>query len=273
MQDAQADALCGSGPTRLSNNKKGVRKSLDLRQLYWGEAAGKSLSKILACAYKIGPPYVKNKLKALKPDNLRGGSPRLVSARKQDLKCLVEGCTGTLAEQKEVNRHVRTSHSATIVHLPVRITQAGAGYAPSTRADCRGNDGAGRQEWNSRNGNNSTVAKAFICPIPKFSRVFKTTGRLVRHIKSIHTVLAEAAHAIAPPVQVEALVAPQLLPNSSERVRQLVSGEVRPGPLLVVGPGVIRGRLNPVQLIRDNESGLKGCQSLRPRPQRQSDEV
>ena len=251
---------------------------LDLRYLYSGEAAGKSLSKILDCAYQMGPPHVKKLLKALKPDILRGGSLKLVSARKRDLKCPVEGCTGTFAEQKEVNRHVRTSHSATIVHLPVRTAQAGAGYAPSTGADRRGKDGAGRREGRRppvteeivTNGNNGTVAKAFICPIPKCSRVFKTSGWLARHMKSNHAVLAEAAHAIAPPAQVEAIVAPESPPNSSERGRRRVSGEV---PLLVVGPGVIPGRRNPVQLIGDNESGLIRRQSLRQRPQRQGDEV
>ena len=64
--------------------------------------------------------------------------------------------------------------------------------------------------------------------------------RLVSEAYEIQSaVIAEAAHAIAPPAQVEALVALELLPNSSERVQQLVSGEVRPGPLLVVGPGII----------------------------------
>jgi len=92
-------------------------------------------------------------------------------------------------------------------------------------------------------------------------------------MKSNHAVLAEAAHGIAPPAQVEAIVAPELLLNSSERGRQLVSGEVRRGPLLVVGPSVIPGRRNPVQLIGDNESGLIRRQSLRQRPQRQGDDV
>ena len=88
-----------------------------------------------------------------------------------------------------------------------------------------------------------------------------------------HAVLAKAAHVIAPRAQVEAIVAPELLPNSSERVRQLVSGEVRHDPLLMVGPDIMPGRRNPVQVIGDNESGLIEHQSLRQRPQRQGDEV
>jgi len=92
-------------------------------------------------------------------------------------------------------------------------------------------------------------------------------------MKSNHAVLAKAAHAIAPSAQVEAIVTPELLPNSSERVWQLVLGEVRRCPLLVVGPGVMPGRWNPVQLIGDNEFGPIGRPNLRQRPQQQGDEV
>jgi len=75
--------------------------------------------------------------------------------------------------------------------------------------------------------------------------VFETLGWLVRHIKSNHAVLAEAAHAITPPGLGQAWA----LPNSSERVRhRVVLVEARIVPPLVVSPGILTGRQNPVQL-------------------------
>jgi hypothetical protein len=86
--------------------------SMDLRYLYSGEARSQSLSQVIAMAYENGPPFAKMALKALKPEITRGDSFKLVSARMQDLICPVEGCTGRFAEQKEVNRHVRSITSS-----------------------------------------------------------------------------------------------------------------------------------------------------------------
>jgi hypothetical protein len=50
---------------------------LDLRYLYSGGTAGKSLSSFLVDALLMGPPEVRKMLKALKPDIARGYSLKL----------------------------------------------------------------------------------------------------------------------------------------------------------------------------------------------------
>ncbi len=110
---------------------------MDLRYFYSGEARSQSLSQVIAMAYENGPPFAKMKLKALKQDITRGYSYKLVSGRTRDLICPVEGCTGRLAEQKEVNRHMRNTHSA----LVCPITQVAEGATPSgARSERMGRD-------------------------------------------------------------------------------------------------------------------------------------
>ncbi len=93
---------------------------MDLRYLYSGEAPSQSLSQVIARAYENGPPFAKMALKALKTDKTRGDSFKLMSARMRDLICPVEGCIVRFAEQKEVNRHVRNTHSA-LVRPPIQV--------------------------------------------------------------------------------------------------------------------------------------------------------
>jgi hypothetical protein len=254
---------------------------MDLRYLYSGEARSRSLSQVIAMSYENESPFAKMALKALKPDIARGNSFKLVSARTRDLLCPVEGCTGRFAEQKEVKRHVRNTHSAP-VRPPIQVVE---GTNPSgVRRECAGSDGAGgRAQRRSPITDVDSIRKkitetaALSCPVPTCSRVFKTPGWLARHIKSNHAVPADAANSDLPPAQMVGAAEPELPPQPSPtpmgRGRGMAgvdSGDGR-GPVLVVGPGLRPRNHNPVPLIGDNEYGHLGRQSRSRRPGTQGD--
>jgi hypothetical protein len=258
---------------------------MDLRYLYSGEARSQSLSQVIAMAYENGPPFAKMALKALKPDISRGDSFKLVSARTRDLICPVEGCTGRFAEQKEVNRHVRNTHSAP-ARPPIQVAEGAdlSGDPSGPRSERVGSGGAGGRAQRRSPVTDvisirkkSTETAALSCPVPTCSRVFKTPGWLARHIKSNHAVPADAANSDLPPAQMVGAAEPELPPQPSPapmgRGRGMAgvdSGDGR-GPVLVVGPGLRPRNRNPVPLIGDNEYGHLGRQSRRRRPGTQGD--
>jgi hypothetical protein len=217
---------------------------MDLRYLYSGEARSQSLSQVIAMSYENGPPFAKMKLKALKPDIMRGDSFKLVSAMTRDLICPVEGCTGRFAEQTEVNRH--NTHSA-LVRPPIQVVE---GANPSgVRSERAGSDGAGGRAQHRSPitdvvaiNKKSTETTALSCRVPTCSRVFKTPGWLARHIKSNQAVPADAANSDLPPAQMVGAAEPELPPQLSptprgRRMAGVDSGDGR-GPVLVVGPGL-----------------------------------
>jgi uncharacterized C2H2 Zn-finger protein len=71
------------------------------------------LDQLLTEAQGLGIWTFKQVLKALKPDDERGRSLKLVSARPKLFTCPFESCMAMFAEQKEVNRHVQKSHPNT----------------------------------------------------------------------------------------------------------------------------------------------------------------
>jgi hypothetical protein len=176
---------------------------MDLRYLYSGEARSQSLSQVIAMAYENGPPFAKMKLKALKPDITRGDSFKLVTARTRDVICPVEGCTGRFPEQKKVNRHVRNTQSA-LVCPNIQVVE-GATPSGALRERAGRDRAGGRAQRRSlitdviSIGKKSTETAALSCPVPTCSRVFKTPGWLVRHIKSNHAVPSDAANSDLPP--------------------------------------------------------------------------
>jgi uncharacterized C2H2 Zn-finger protein len=242
----------GRPPKRVSGRERSSYLAvldLDLRYLYSGALMGQSLSKILALGWSEGPPFVKKMLKALKPDRLRGGSLKLVSARERNLRCPVEGCTGQFAEQKEVNRHVRTKHA-----VMASDTRPPVSDVVSVR-------------------NNESDRPTRSCTL--CSAVFKTEGWLKRHINSNHAELAVSANSNTRPPTVRLTVVEAGPPPSPLAVRgtrhRRVPVEQGRGPLLVVGPGLGPAENNPVQLVGDNEYGQIGRRSLRRRPQLQGE--
>ena len=162
-------------------------------------------------------------LKALKPDISRGDSFKLVSARTRDLICPVEGCTGRFAEQKEVNRHVRNTHSAP-ARPPIQVAEGAdlSGDPSGPRSERVGSGGAGGRAQRRSPVTDvisirkkSTETAALSCPVPTCSRVFKTPGWLARHIKSNHAVPADAANSDLPPAQMVGAAEPELPPQPS----------------------------------------------------------
>ena len=96
--------------------------ALDLRYLYSGAPAERSLDDFLSMAFREGPKHAKKVLMALKPDIARGSSLKLVTARPRPHTCHVVGCSAAFAEQKEVYRHIRKSHPTVAEALPVGPT-------------------------------------------------------------------------------------------------------------------------------------------------------
>jgi len=84
----------------------------------------------LALAFEKGPPFAKHMMKALKPENLRAASLKLVTARRRELVCPVVGCIARFAKQKEVKRHIPNNQPADAVNP----TQGGRGEGPRSNA-------------------------------------------------------------------------------------------------------------------------------------------
>ena len=261
-----APPLAGAQPKIVSGRQRSSFLNvldLDVKYLYCGEPVSRSLESLLDLAWRRGPPFVKQMLKALKPDLSRGASLKLVSARTRELLCPAMGCTALFAEQKEVNRHVRNNHPVDPIDIP-----RGEGNAVITaRAPLgrhRDTGGSVRQAPDvgviSTNSNRTAIP----CKVAGCSKVFYTPGWLARHIKSNHTALAEAVHSNTPPtVCTVAVVEPEPLRRSG------TGGSRCDGPL-VIGAGAPLGvpSVNdiPVPLIGDDECGSQGHRrSLHPR--------
>jgi hypothetical protein len=86
--------------------------ALDVKYLYSGTLAGRSLDDLTNDARCLGLWRFNRVLMALKPDTTRGLSLKLVSAREKPITCPVLGCVAKFSEQKECNRHVRKSHAS-----------------------------------------------------------------------------------------------------------------------------------------------------------------
>ena len=137
----------------------------DLKYLNSGTTKVGDLNKFFELAFSMGPPHAKKVLKELKPDSARGSTVNLVNEREKIHSCPVEGCTAMFAETKEVNRHVKRSH---------------------TEADVGGNGPGGGGNPNALN-----------CPF--CSRTFKTPGWLDRHVKSNHGLAVPNDPIVPPP--------------------------------------------------------------------------
>ena len=238
-------------------------------------------------------------LKALKPDQLRGGSLTLVVARVRELVCPAMGCSARFAEQKEVNRHVRNNHPmhggtntqggrgagpGSNAPLGNPVAEGGNGSRPpglgviSTRPVRTANSAAGGPLPRGNARGHSRDSGELPCPVAGCSKVYKSAGWLARHVKSDHSGLAVPENSITPPTVSVVVVEPApLLTRSLPVPRRHRGGAGEAGVLLMVGAGSAVNPLpetgqgpvgNPVQLIGDDECGSHGyCLRRRPREQ------
>ena len=137
----------------------------DLNYLNSGTTALGDLNKFMDLAFRMGPLYAKHELLKLKPDSTKGSTVKLVNEREKLHSCTQQGCTAMFAERKEVNRHIKRSHTEIVV----------AGGAPS---------GGG-------------LPNALVCP--HCTRSFKTPGWLDRHVKSNHGLAVPNVPNVLPP--------------------------------------------------------------------------
>jgi hypothetical protein len=163
-----AEVAPQAGVRRISGRERSSYLNvlaLDLRYLYSGGTARKSLEGLIALARERGAPEAKRTLKALKPDTARGGSLKLVAARERNLICHVNGCRANFAEQKEVNRHVRNSHpTEAAALLLMRGRQAGSS-SRVTGGERRRPPAASAVSTSSERTANSE-AGSLSCPVP-----------------------------------------------------------------------------------------------------------
>ena len=177
----------------------------DLKYLNSGTTKVGDLNKFFELAFSMGPPHAKKVLKELKPDSARGSTVNLVNEREKIHSCPVEGCTAMFAEIKEVNRHVKRSH---------------------TEADVGGNGPGGGGNPNALN-----------CPF--CSRTFKTPGWLDRHVKSNHGLAVPNDPIVPPPAVIGVAVGvPHGIRNLVGRTAPNQAGRGRAGgPVSSPGDG------------------------------------
>ena len=177
----------------------------DLKYLNSGPIKVSDLNKFLELAFSMGPPHAKNVLKELKPDSARGSTVSLVNEREKIHSCLVEGCTAMFAETKEVNQHVKHSHTET----DVGENSPGGGGNPN----------------------------ALNCPFCSGS--FKTPGWLDRHIKSNHGLAVPNEPIVPPPAVISMAVGvPHGIRNLVGRTAPSLAGRGRAGgPVSSFGDG------------------------------------
>ena len=87
--------------------------NLDVKFLYSGEAdpADRTLDYVMGLAMGMrGTPGVKSILRMLQPDEVVAADLTLLQARPRVFSCPELNCFKTLAEQKELTRHLRTAH-------------------------------------------------------------------------------------------------------------------------------------------------------------------
>ena len=124
MLYARMEVQPGDGTRNVSGRDRSSYVNVlthDLGYLYSGQSAKQSFDGLMGLAHRMGLEHTQKILKALKPDEKRGGNLKLVSARPKLFFCPMGGCTAGFAEQKEVNRHVKKSHSV-VAEPPVAPT-------------------------------------------------------------------------------------------------------------------------------------------------------
>jgi hypothetical protein len=250
MLFAEIDNQQGVGRRRVGGRERSSFLNvlaLDVKYLYSGTPAGKSLDDLIVDAHCLGLWRHNRVLMALKPDTTRGRSLKLVSAREKHITCPVPGCVAKFAEQKECNRHVRKSHASMTESqvVPSTTVQTASGNESGERRPIRGVistlDGTA--------GQNAGGGGLHQCTVPGCSRSYKTPGWLARHLKSSHG-LAVPNDPITPP---SAVIADVGLPIGGTASAVILAGQ---------SPSVVTLNI-PVSSSGDGGSGRIGVRRSR----------
>jgi len=252
MLYARMEVQPGDGTRNVSGRDRSSYVNVlthDLGYLYSGQSAKQSFDGLMGLAHRMGLEHTQKILKALKPDEKRGGNLKLVSARPKLFFCPMGGCTAGFAEQKEVNMHVKKSHSV-VAEPPV---------APTVERQPIGGDGLRlpargvTSTEGERTGDGAVVpnARAYPCPFPGCSKTYKASGWLANHLKSNHNGLAV-------PVDPESPCTAHVIADSGLARRATARSAMRRDPQTVVRRSVIpvsspgdggAGRIGPVEAV------------------------
>jgi len=197
--------------------------ALDLRYLYSGLPAGRSLDDFLARAHRMGPADTKKVLMALKPDVARGCSLRLVAELPRPHVCHVVGCVAAFAELKGVYRHIRKAHPTVAAAQTVGPTGRVKQVRRGERLQPVNGDNSTGGERTEESGRPGSILS---CTHSGCSRTFKSSGWLARHIKSCHG-LAVPNNPTVPSSAVIADVGPTS--DVGERALLSLAGRTPPG--------------------------------------------
>jgi hypothetical protein len=160
--------------------------ALDVKYLYSNTPGGRTLDHLLTEAQGLGIWRFKQVLKALKPDNERGHSLKLVSARPKPFTTLLSHAWLSLLSRRNLT-HVRKSHPNTTAGqaAPLAAAPLAAG-GDEERQHARGviSTEGGRTEQDDRG------VTLYRCTVAGCSRSYKTPSWLARHINSNHSGLA-----------------------------------------------------------------------------------
>jgi hypothetical protein len=107
MLFAEIDNQQGVGLRRVGRSERSSFLNvlaLDVKYLYSGTPAGRSLDDLIIDAHCLGLWRFNQVLMALKPDTMRGRSLKLLSVQEKPITCPVVGSVAKFAEQKECRR-------------------------------------------------------------------------------------------------------------------------------------------------------------------------